>query len=316
MDIQYIIFNSNFDVEKDGVINISSEMTLQELKKYIFLIENYEDEEDKYKMYAKVNKFLDLISKVEKFAAKKIIDYLKILSSTSITIYLYPKTLSDSYIDNFNISQILENEKLNSDEFFTSDQDFEPFEQVPFDFGQTGQTLDFDQNTLTPEELLFVREQFLNSKNQNIELLIDKIEHESFNEQFQNGFSFIHIAIFSNLNLKIFNLLKKAGCNFETKNDFQDTPLLMAVKLKNVNPQTIEALINSGSNVNAVDAAGNTPLHLSIMNRQKEIFDILLDKANLEISNNQGLSPINLAKQIIQEEEYFINKMTKNGRSY
>ena len=75
--------------------------------------------------------------------------------------------------------------------------------------------------------------------------------------------------------------------------NFKQTPLHWAAK-RNVY-QVISKIISKGGNVNALDEAGRTPLHVSIENESFESTQILLyEVADPLIRDNRGLLPIDL----------------------
>ncbi|XP_026320538.1 transient receptor potential channel pyrexia-like [Hyposmocoma kahamanoa] len=66
-----------------------------------------------------------------------------------------------------------------------------------------------------------------------------------------------------------FNTMKAEGINYV------DTPLHMAVELKAVD--TIKALLNSGASVVCLNKAGQTPLHVCVLNKLEEPLKILVN---------------------------------------
>lgn len=59
-----------------------------------------------------------------------------------------------------------------------------------------------------------------------------------------------------------FNTMKAEGINYV------DTPLHIAVELKALD--TIKALLNSGASVVCLNKAGQTPLHVCVLNKLEE----------------------------------------------
>jgi ankyrin repeat protein len=72
------------------------------------------------------------------------------------------------------------------------------------------------------------------------------------------------------------------------------TALHYAVEKKNI--EIIDALLEKGANINAIDNNGNTPLHLALEELDKEFLKYLLEKSpDINLKNNDGYSVINLA---------------------
>ena len=60
----------------------------------------------------------------------------------------------------------------------------------------------------------------------------------------------------------------------------------------------VQTLIDMGADVDAVDSKGCTPLFLAVKNKHPEVVHILLEKdANWQISNSDGLRPIDVASE-------------------
>lgn len=79
-----------------------------------------------------------------------------------------------------------------------------------------------------------------------------------------DGFTALHIAALNGHIEAGKYLIDKAKANLETTDVFNNTPLLVAVKLSRTS--MIELLIDKGANVNAGDRDGNTALHRVIQN--------------------------------------------------
>ncbi|XP_043472503.1 uncharacterized protein LOC122505107 [Leptopilina heterotoma] len=59
------------------------------------------------------------------------------------------------------------------------------------------------------------------------------------------------------------------------------------------------------------DEAGNTPLHLSIMRNQPEVFNLLLEETNLNAKNLRGERPLHYA--VLFNRPEFVKKLIENG---
>lgn len=80
-----------------------------------------------------------------------------------------------------------------------------------------------------------------------------------------------------------------AGSFFESK------PLHNAI-LMNHSAGNIRFFLKLGANVNKQDSNGNTPLHLAVALRKRQIVQTLVEAgADLSVANVHGLTPWNLA---------------------
>jgi ankyrin repeat protein len=84
----------------------------------------------------------------------------------------------------------------------------------------------------------------------------------------------------------------------EKKNQWQETPLLMAVRQGKVN--AVRVLLSLGANRFATDLHGNTALHLAFLLDKKAITKLLLDNTPelLTKTNQLGITCLELASQI------------------
>ena len=69
-----------------------------------------------------------------------------------------------------------------------------------------------------------------------------------------------------------------------------ETPLCIAVTFNNA--ETVQALLNTGTDVNATDNRGSTPIHHATQNKHIDAIKILLNaNANPNIRNKNGDTP-------------------------
>lgn len=117
--------------------------------------------------------------------------------------------------------------------------------------------------------------------------------------KYYNGYTLLHYACMYNFHEIISALIQK-GVDIEAKgydiNDrdiplmyFHETPLVTAIKYKNLEAATL--LIKNGSNVNAKVIYDKTPLHYSVWS--KEMISILLEAgADIDAVTNNGYTPL------------------------
>ncbi|MCT8334804.1 ankyrin repeat domain-containing protein [Leptospira sp. 85282-16] len=87
------------------------------------------------------------------------------------------------------------------------------------------------------------------------------------------------------------------GANLETRNEFGQTPLILAVLLQN--ESIVKELVSLGSDTNQADSLeGQTPLILAARDGNYEITSFLLEKnANPLLKNKKGKTALDLARE-------------------
>ena len=102
---------------------------------------------------------------------------------------------------------------------------------------------------------------------------------------------------------EIISVLIRAGADVTLRNNREETPLHTLVKNRKAPLSSIEAMVQEGAGVNAVDASGNVPLHLIFNNIIRirgrsgieimAIVDYLLQEgADINAVNNRGKAPL------------------------
>ena len=93
---------------------------------------------------------------------------------------------------------------------------------------------------------------------------------------------------------KCAKLLIERGANINVSDKFQTSPLIYAVKNKNL--KLVELLLASGSDIDAVDSRGCNALHHACNHGNIEIARKLIEAGcNYKLINNSGCTPIDLA---------------------
>lgn len=114
----------------------------------------------------------------------------------------------------------------------------------------------------------------------------------------------IHAVI--NNKLEMVRLLISKGIDLNIQDSLGYTALHYAVQ--NYNIDAVELLLSNKARVDVQDKCGNTPLFRAVFNSRGrgEVIKLLLaNGANRNLTNNYGISPLNLANTI---SNYGINK--------
>ena len=92
-------------------------------------------------------------------------------------------------------------------------------------------------------------------------------------------------------NIKITEMLIKAGANVNTQNILGNTPLMFATQAGNIN--IMGMLIEAGANVNTKNNEGTTPLIFAAEKGNIEIMNLLIEAgADVNTQNNRGTTPL------------------------
>jgi ankyrin repeat protein len=67
---------------------------------------------------------------------------------------------------------------------------------------------------------------------------------------------------------------------------------------------TIQKHLENGSDLNESDANGRTPLHLSILQKNKDLFQFLIKKVDIKLYDGQAQTPLHVAARTDLEGDY------------
>lgn len=127
-----------------------------------------------------------------------------------------------------------------------------------------------------------------------------------------NGLTaFLRTFNYENQGAKKYDLLYKHGANiFATADDGRTALHIVAGNIFS-EKQPAYWLLSHGLKVNAQDKAGNTPLHTALQHRAYHIALILIDVgANPRIKNKDKVTPIQLARKLIKEDNFLFYRET------
>ena len=138
-------------------------------------------------------------------------------------------------------------------------------------------------------------------------------EYININYTDENGNTALHYACDEG-NLKIVEILLKANCDTNIKNNYKQTPLHISTKRGYFDISKM--LIESGAMLNSYDLEKNTPLHYVCKNNYIELLRFILTKSpQIDEKNIYGKTPKDLATdQEIKNllDEYKLNNENKS----
>ena len=136
---------------------------------------------------------------------------------------------------------------------------------------------------------------------------------KNINYQDENGFTALHYACDEG-NLKIAEILLKANCETNIKNNEKKTPLHLSSKRGYFDISKI--LIENGALLNIYDSEKNSPLHYVCMNNYVELLKYFLSKLpQADEENIYGKKPIDLTKNK-EIQNILENYLKKSENSY
>lgn len=144
------------------------------------------------------------------------------------------------------------------------------------------------------------------------EWLIDRgVKVDSRIGRYWNGRTPVSMAVVYG-NEAIIKLLLENGADIEAKDDYNCTPLLLAV-VKKGNTDIIKLLLENGADIEAKDNNGRTPLLWAVIKRRNEdtIKLLLGNGADVTTKDNDGWTPLSWA--VREGNEDIIKLLLKNG---
>ena len=136
---------------------------------------------------------------------------------------------------------------------------------------------------------------------------------QNINYQDENGFSALHYACDEG-NLKIVEILLKANCDTNIRNNEKRTPLHLSSIRGYFDISKV--LLESGALLNVYDAEKNSPIHYVCMYNYVELLKFFLSKLpQVDIENIYGKRPIDLSKEK-DIKEAMNEYMKKNKNSF
>ena len=130
------------------------------------------------------------------------------------------------------------------------------------------------------------------------------------------GFKFTEPEFFRAVNLEDAAAVRaflQGGMNPNAKNEKGETALTYAIQYKD--PKVIKVLIEK-ADLNMKDDLGNSPIHLAVTTKKDEIFDLLLEKnADVNLGGQSGKTKNQTAlySAVLKDREDFVQKLLEKG---
>jgi ankyrin repeat protein len=130
------------------------------------------------------------------------------------------------------------------------------------------------------------------------------------------GFKFTEAEFFRAVNLEDAAAVRaflQSGMNPNAKNEKGETALTYAIQYRD--PKVIKVLLEK-ADVNMKDDLGNSPIHLAVAKKKEEIFDLLLEKnADVNVAGADGKTKNQTAlyAAVLQDREDLVQKLIEKG---
>ena len=170
-------------------------------------------------------------------------------------------------------------------------------------------TYNFNYNIKDKDGNTCLHYAFKNKNQEIIKLLVEK--NMNINVKNNIGITSIIYAVSYDM-IDIVKILLKNNININIKDDInQMTPFLISVYNNNVD--IVKLLMEKEIDYNEQDIQGNTVLFYTIMNKNSELYDILINRVNLQLINIEGQNILNylLNSDIPKKDysKYYISKL-------
>lgn len=124
----------------------------------------------------------------------------------------------------------------------------------------------------------------------------------------KHGRNALHLSCESGLS-EVSQFLIKKNFPVNIPGEYGNYPIHCAVLSGDI--KIVKKLLNAGQEVNIKNFDGDTPLHISVKEGQNEISLFLMDKADINAENNEGLTPIQCFTSDTSQE--VIQQLIKHG---
>lgn len=129
-------------------------------------------------------------------------------------------------------------------------------------------------------------------------LLLEK--DTSINAQAKNGNTALHYAVESPDPVAFTSLLLAKKANPTLRNQQGNTPLHWLYLITDIptRQEVFQLLVQAGGSILAQNTNGDTPLHVAVKNKNKDLVALMLKQSGLKIKNNDGNTPYELAQKL------------------
>jgi ankyrin repeat protein len=117
-----------------------------------------------------------------------------------------------------------------------------------------------------------------------------------------NGSTCVHVAAAVGNDTVLTTLLRKSRASVNEKNDDGLTPLMLAVRSKNL--QCVKSLVSAGASLGVKDPQDKTLVHFAAQSGSLEIMQYLVNEKSLDVNatDKDGITPLHIASQKGQPE--------------
>jgi E3 ubiquitin-protein ligase mind-bomb len=147
------------------------------------------------------------------------------------------------------------------------------------------------------------------------------------NAQEKDGWTALEVAIRSESEIAVKEMLKRKDVDVNLKNKYNHTALHYAFLWKNMPIELFKIILEKLTDINAQDENGNTALHWAIGQENRTAVEELLkrDDVNVNLKNNQNLTALHVASvwvdipidlfRVILEKSTDVNAQEEDGNT-